>query len=179
MKNILRVLVFTTITLMLNCNAQNNTPQNGQHIVDNDLNKFVGDWIWTNGSKSFKIILKKEIILLPQGTNITADVIIGFHEFKINGNSIENSTQFINSTLLDNKSTIFGWTRPDFNNIFVGNIFHQSKNKNINFEIEYIDATHFKLKKLKEIEGVFLIAPGQTAKLSGISLPQNIIFTKQ
>jgi hypothetical protein len=68
----------------------------------------------------------------------------------------------------------------DIPNKIGGGITHISKkNKNIRYEIEYIDATHIKLVSLKNTEGIKLIFPGEPPHDSSISLPQNIILTKQ
>ncbi|MNW09727.1 hypothetical protein D3C71_2067970 [compost metagenome] len=61
----------------------------------------------------------------------------------------------------------------------MGGITHTSKDKSIKFEIEYIDSTHIKLVELKDYPGLKVNAPGKPSYDWSISLPENIILTKQ
>lgn len=163
--------------IMFQANGQE-FPEDNSHTINNDINKFVGTWKWTNQDKSFTIILKKETILYPMGTNITVDNLIGFHKYTVNNVIIENSTEYSNTSYWDRKTTIFGKTRDNPNKV-MGSFEHLSKNKSVNFTIEYIDATHFKLLSLEQRTDLYLLNTGESPRLPGISLPQNIIFTKQ
>lgn len=179
MKNILIVILSIIITsLTMNCNAQ--IPQDGDNILNSNLNKFVGTWNWSSGGKSLQLVLKKENVKLPFGNNIYADRIIGFHKYIDNGAAIENSTQYSSEAFsMQGNSTIYGSTENGNSNKLSGSMTHKSKNKSVNFEIEYIDATHLKLVKLENREGMKINLPGQPPYDWSISLPQNIILTKQ
>lgn len=180
MKNNILKISFTVIVLLIifNCNAQN-YPQDGENIQNSNLDKFVGTWIWANGSESLLLILKKQNIKLPIGNNIRADALYGFHQYKKNNVLIESSIQYSNLTYSDRKQTISGMGDFDIPNKIGGGITHISKNnKNVRYEIEFIDANHIKLVNLKNPEGIQINFPGQPPYDNSISLPQNIILTK-
>ena len=73
--------------------------------LNSNINKFVGTWIWTNGTESLVLIFKKENILLPLEGNIRADVLYGFHQYKVNNIVIESSTQYSNSNYTNKHGT--------------------------------------------------------------------------
>ncbi len=184
MKNIIIIILigFLFMSSTLNCKAQSNFPQDGDNIVNNHINKFVGTWVWTSGNTSLQLVLKKENVKQPYGNNIYADVIIGFHKYTDNGNIIENSTQYSNETFsfsYKGNSTIYGSTEESKPNTLNGGMTHLSKNKNLTFQIEYIDATHIKLVKLKNTAGIKFRKPTDPPFDGTITLPQNIILTKQ
>jgi len=164
---------------MVNINAQNTLPQSGDNILDPNADKFMGTWKWQNGNNSLTIIMKKENVLVPFPENVHADWVIGFHKFVNNGAVIEDSTMFSNANYNDKKNSIVAGSKNGFPNILHGGIYHKSKNKFVEFEIEYIDATHIKLLSLKNRPGLKVSAPGQPPFDWSITLPQNIILTKQ
>lgn len=184
MKNILfKILAFLTIQLFISntCMAQelNFTP--GAVNPNPNLDKFIGTWKWQSGNKSFTIVLKKQNITLPPiNKNVTADIIYGFHQYN-NGNEIfESSMSFQSTNFNDKKSTILslGSISTNYNELN-GTISHLSKNKSVNFEIEYINATQIKLVSLKNPPGIKLVIGNQPDYDWEITLPQNIILTKQ
>ncbi len=178
MKKISLIICTLLIIVTMNCKAQ--IPQDGDNILNNHINKFVGTWNWSAGGKSLQLVLKKENVKQPFGNNIYADVIIGFHKYMDNGSTIENSTQYSSETFsMQGNSTIYGSTENNNPNKLSGGMTHKSKNKSINFEIEYIDANHIKIVKLKNRSGMKVTVPGQPPYDWSISLPQNIILTKQ
>ncbi len=180
MKNNILKSVFTFIVLLMsfNCKAQN-YPQDGDNIHNSNLNKFVGTWIWANGTESLVLIFKRENVKLPIGNNIKADVLYGFHQYKQNNIVIESSTAYSNTTYADRKQTISGMGDTDFPNKIGGGIGHLSKNKSVRYEIEYIDATHIELVKLENYPGIKIDLPGKPPFDYSIALPQNIILVKQ
>lgn len=179
MKNIITTLICTlTLILAMNCKAQ--IPQDGDNILNNDINKFVGIWSWSSAGKSLQLVLKKENVKLPFGNNIYADRIIGFHRYIDSGSIIENSTQYSSETFsMQGNSTIYGSTENGNPNKLSGGMTHKSKNKSVNFEIEYIDSTHIRLVQLKNTSGIKVRKLTDPPFDSSIGLPQNIILTKQ
>lgn len=179
MKNIITIIIFNiTLLFSMSCKAQ--IPNDGDNVLNNHINKFVGTWNWSLGNDSFQLILKKENVKLPFGNNIYGDKIIGFHKFINNGSIIENSTQYSSETFsYTGNSTIYGSTENNNSNILSGNITHLSKNKSIRFIIEYIDATHIKLVKLENTSGIRFKLPGKPPFDGSITIPKNIILTKQ
>lgn len=158
--------------LNLNYNANNPNP---------NLDKFVGTWKWEGNNKNFTIILKKQNIKIPPfNRNVTADIIYGFHQYIENNNIIENTLGNVNYQHGTKKTSVFGGLSSYGEiNILTGNLRHNSKNKSVEFEIEYIDTTHIKLVSLKNGEGLRLRKAGTPPFDWSISLPQNIILTKQ
>ncbi len=162
--------MYKSQTLDITPNAQN---------INHNIDKFVGTWIWANGNESLVLIFKKENILLPLEGNIRADILYGFHQYAKNNTVLESSTQYSNGSYLDKKSTLLGYSLENSNKL-EGGITHISKNnKNVTYEIEFIDPTHIKLVNLKNPEGIQINFPGQPPYDSSISLPQNIILVKQ
>lgn len=168
-----------SILLTYNCQAQNTYPQDGDNITNNNLDKFVGTWNWSGNGKSFQLILKKENVLLPMGNNIKADMLYGFHKYTQNNIVVENSTQYSNTSYTSKKHTVSGMGDHNIPNKIGGGITHISKNKSIRYEIDYLDSTHIKLIKLENSPGIKLNVSGQIPYDSSISLPQDIILTKQ
>jgi len=176
MKNII-FLIFALF--MININAQNTLPQPGDNILDPYADKFMGTWKWESGNNSLTLIMKKENVLVPFPNNVHADWVIGFHKFVNNGLTIEDTTMFSNTNYNDKKNTIVAGSKDGYPNILHGGIYHKSKNKFIEFEIEYIDSTHIKILSLKNRPGTKITIQGQPPFDWSISLPQNIILTKQ
>ena len=93
--------------------------------------------------------------------------------------TIEDSMMFAQTNYIDKKNTVVAGSKNGFPNILHGGIYHKSKNKFVEFEIEYIDSTHIKLLSLKNKPGTKVTIQGQSPFDWSISLPQNIILTKQ
>jgi len=175
MKNTITILLMLIMTLV----KSQNYPQPNTNDLDSNLNKFVGKWIWQNGNNNFTLILKKENALMPFPENYHSDIIIGFHKFTNNGLIIEDFSMFNATNFADKKWSIFAITDYMNKNLLSGSISHKSKNKSVEFEIEYIDATHIKVISLKNSPGLKVSVPGQPPFDWSITLPQNIILTKQ
>jgi hypothetical protein len=176
MKNII-FLIFALF--MININPQNIFPQPGDNILDPNADKFMGTWLWQNGNNSLKLTFKKENILLPFPDNVHADWVIGFHKFVKNGSTVEDTTMFSNTNFIDKKKSINAGSKNGFPNILHGYIQHTSKNKSVEFEIEYIDSIHIKILSFKNKPGTKVSIGNEPAYDWSISLPQNIILTKQ
>ncbi|MCC2591735.1 DUF6705 family protein [Chryseobacterium sp. MFBS3-17] len=144
--------------------------------------KFTGVWQGSVNDKLLRIELKNVKIHLPTvfpNANFPneecVDAIIGFHQFIDNGVEKENSLPYHDTTMYQKKWTVLGGNyNANIPNIIKGTLEHPSKNKSVKFVISYIDATHIKLESLENLQGTKL-APYD----SSISLPQNIILTKQ
>ncbi len=111
-----KILIFLfAFSILKKTNAQMPTPpQVNGNITNSTLDKFVGNWMWTNGTDTLKLVLKKENILLPFPENSRADVIIGFHIFKEGNLVIESSIDYINTNFSDKHSTIIGGNREGY-----------------------------------------------------------------
>ena len=86
-----------------NCNAQYQSKDfaNGDNYLNNNLDKFIGTWKYSDANQSFTIILKKENIRLPVQNNVRADALIGFHKFVNKGYIIEDTTIYSNTNYAD------------------------------------------------------------------------------
>ncbi len=177
MKNRLSIILLLLINNLYNAQTLNINP-NSNNINDN-INKFIGTWVWDAPNESLQLIFKKENILLPIQGNVRADILFGFHKYNKNNAEVENSIQFSYTNYIDKKSTLLGYTLQNPNKL-EGGITHISKNnKSVRFEIEYIDANHIKLISLKNPEGIRINVPGKPPYDPSITLPQDIILTKQ
>lgn len=182
-KTIFVLLIIMSIKVM----SQTLNTNPGANNLNANLDKYVGTWKWEENNTSFIIIFKKENIILPPiNKNVRADILYGFHKFVNNNSIIENSLDFSNTTYDNKKSSILaGLGREGIGNTLLGSITHLSKNgigggkKTVNFKIEYLNSTHIKLVSLENPQGVKLTRTGQPAYDWSISLPQDIILTKQ
>lgn len=183
MKNNIIKAIFIFLTMIsLKVMSQTLNISPGANNLNPNLDKYVGMWKWEGNNKSFTIIFKKEnIILPPVSKNVKADVLYGFHKYTDGQLMVENSLSFSNNSYSEGKSSILGGLgRSGLGNVLLGSITHISKNrKNVDFIIEYLDPTHIKLVSLKNPEGVRLRLSSELAFDWSISLPQDIILTKQ
>jgi hypothetical protein len=175
MKNILSML-FILITTTA---KSQNYPQPNTNDSDPNLDKFVGTWLWQNGNSSLKLILKKENALMLFPENYFSDVMIGFHKFISNGSVIEDFSTFNTTNFSNKKWSIISGTDINNVNLLKGTIYHKVKNKSVKFEIEYLSPTQIKLVSLKDKPGTKISIGSQPAYDWSITLPQNIILTKQ
>jgi hypothetical protein len=175
-----KTIVFLSLFFLLFIKAQNTEPQSGDNILNPELNKFVGTWKWENNGNSLIIVFKNINAKLPVTMDLYADILFGYHQYKVNNTIIEDSLPYLNTTFNQRKYTLitFG-TQPNLpaNRISVG-FSHPSKHKSVQGEFEYIDTNHIKIVSLKNYEGIRVMPTGQIFDWS-ITLPQNIILTKQ
>lgn len=167
------------ILLAHNCNAQNNYPQDGDNMLNNNIDKFIGTWKWEDNGQVFRIVLKKENVKLPVNMNLRGDVLYGWHEYTINGSVQESDMQYLNSPFINKKHSLFSMGSVDNPNHLKLAIKHLSKNKSVSGVVEYIDSTHIKIVKIEDYPGLKVNLPGKPPFDWSISLPQNIILTKQ
>ncbi|WP_123885809.1 DUF6705 family protein [Chryseobacterium indoltheticum] len=143
------------------------------------FDKFTGHWKWTSGNDSFEMVLKKEKTFnILVSDHSCVDYIIGFHQYVKNGIIIESSLQHQNTNFGQNLLSIFGvGVSPD--EILSAGVDILSNGNYVKMELEYIDVNHVKIKSLNTYPGTKLHLPGQTIPSSEITLPQDIILTKQ
>ncbi|AZA60886.1 hypothetical protein EG340_07450 [Chryseobacterium indoltheticum] len=143
------------------------------------FDKFIGHWKWTSGNDSFEMILKKEKTFnIIASDHSCVDYIIGFHQYSKNGAIIESSLQHQNTNYGAKLKSIFGvGVSPD--DVLSAGVDILSNGNHVKMELEYIDANHVKIKSLNTYPGTKLYLPGQTIPSSEITLPQDIILTKQ
>lgn len=75
----------------------------------NDMNKFVGTWVYENGTTKITLILQKRL-QVPIGNpyNCFVDEIIGGYKYEINGVTIINTIPDIDNNKLHYQNTISG-----------------------------------------------------------------------
>ncbi|MFC7348014.1 DUF6705 family protein [Chryseobacterium zhengzhouense] len=181
MKTVLKIAsVFMLLLYSVNAYSQNHVPQAGDTIPNPNLEKYAGTWKWENNGKSFTLILKKMSGLFPMNINMSGDMLIGYHEYKNNGNIIESSLPYINDQLSNGSYSAFAAFKsstPSTNELVIG-ITHLSKRKSIEAKIEYLDPTHIKIVSFSNYQGIKINTPTYTYD-PAISFPDNIILTKQ
>lgn len=73
----------------------------------NDLDPFVGTWIFTNGNTALTITLQKKIRM--QNRNFFEDVLIGGYKYVVNGSTVVNTLPLLNNNYPKRQEyTIFG-----------------------------------------------------------------------
>jgi hypothetical protein len=128
MKNVL--LIFFAVVFLNRVIAQTILPQPNGNITNSSLDKFVGTWMWTNGTDTLKIVFKKENILLPFLENSRADILVGFHIYKQGTTVIESSIANSNTSFSDKQYTILGGNRVGIDNLdLTCTIKNSTKNK--------------------------------------------------
>lgn len=111
MKNI---FILFTILIIYNCKAQQIVPlfNSGEFLysnnsgkyykdVDNDFDKFVGTWKWTENNSSFTIILKKITNMYDEEANFYEDFLMGEYQYIENGIEKVNTLADINDDSID------------------------------------------------------------------------------
>ncbi len=178
-------IILTIITLLAMASiAFAKSPYNEDDIIRHDpkAKKYTGTWLWESGKNSLMLVLKFDRIDLSISDEHPAiiDAIYGYHKFVKNGHVIENSTVFKNLkySKTNKKSTVYGNTEENDENTLEGTIIHLSKDKIIKFTIQYINPNHIKLVKVYNTPGI-KISTAEHPYDSSISLPQNIILTRQ
>jgi hypothetical protein len=84
--------------------------------IDNELNKFIGTWIFSDGTSTFTLVLQKQIQTFND--DYYEDYMIGEYSYSINGLTIVNTIPFINNTNLNLQRNIGGRyvvKGPDYN----------------------------------------------------------------
>jgi hypothetical protein len=104
MKQLFLIMVFM---LGLGCKAQSPIKSlytdyrelNGAYYkdLDNDLDKFVGTWKYTNGSTSLTITLIKKVMFHNLEGNYYEDTLIGEYKYTVNGVDVINTLNNLNS----------------------------------------------------------------------------------
>lgn len=181
MKNFKNFICLALLFIATIMHSQDLPPELGSNILNLDIDKFVGTWYWEGTGKSLKFILKKENVDFMPITKMDykADLIVGFHKFVENGIIIEDSTPYYKTFYNDKKKTVSGCTEKNDPGLLTGNIHHKSKKKLVNFKIQFLDNNHIKLLEVKNTHGIKVWQEGETPYDSSISLPSNIILTRQ
>ena len=166
--------IFILLLLVIKVKAQvPNFPKEGDIIVNNSLNNFIGDWRWVSGNDTITIKLKKERIFF-QGFNFHCDFIIGYHKY-INGNVIiESNIQHFYSSYTTGFASIFAENdRGASGNTLEGNIKDLSKgNKVHNIKMVFNAAITEMVFTISHTEGM------KYNEIPGMTLPNNITFIK-
>ncbi|SEI54228.1 hypothetical protein SAMN05216327_102349 [Dyadobacter sp. SG02] len=74
----------------------------GDNIKNASLGRFEGTYVWSKGSDTVMIHLKKENVELMK--DIRSDVLIGFHKYVRNGQVVESSYDFVRTGYADKRS---------------------------------------------------------------------------
>lgn len=139
------------------------------------LDKFSNTtWVWTDGTDSLKIYLKKAVIKTPRDNGPGTEGLMGFHYFK-KGNTVEENSFVDRSTFFgEYKWTILLGNQLGNNGNSLEGIFrHTSKKKSISVKFT-VDATGTKAFFFVKNSPGIKIEPYD----SSISLPNNITLTK-
>ena len=108
MKNIILIVIVIAFTIQCSAQSQivNLTDIDGLREtdtyykdIDNNLDVFVGTWVYTNGNTSLKIVLKKEIKYYEG--RYYEDLLIGEYQYIENGVEKINTISQLNTILPD------------------------------------------------------------------------------
>lgn len=146
----------------------------GHYYIDNNLNKFVGTWRWSSGLDTVIINLKKmkHIYSTPPTPAMQQDWLYGGHIYIKNGQVVESSMQYINST------------NPSQYNIVGYSNLNDSTKADLLFGDISKRRTHFlKLQFLIGVNPKRLVwhTDYRTSvnALPGMTLPRDMVLTKQ
>lgn len=126
MKNI--ILITILFFALLSCKAQSpivgldapTTTPNGAYLKDtnNELNKFEGTWIFTNGTTTFTVELEKKEMIYD-GFKYYSDELFGAYSYSTNGVEIVNTFPLITETETDLDNTKIGGNYIIPNDLYV------------------------------------------------------------
>ncbi|MCU7617855.1 hypothetical protein NZ698_11650 [Chryseobacterium sp. PBS4-4] len=115
----LMILPTSVFSQQFNPNTSIASIQCSSYTPNNQFDKFIGTWKWTNGNETLVIVLKKEKVLDVWKEDTCEDVLIGFHKYTKNGIIIESTLENINS--FQNQNYIH-FIRLDFGMIITINL---------------------------------------------------------
>ena len=152
-------IIIIGIAFLISCStiAQMPTPpQPNGNITNSSIDKFIGTWVWSNGTETLTLVLKKENILLPFLENSRSDMIIGFHKFEQGNTIVESSISYVNTNYSDNHSTITGVNvvGVDNPNELICSITNIAKNKSGDLKLVINSSLNQLTWTLKNREGI-------------------------
>lgn len=149
-----------------------NPPNSGDNILNPSLSKFVGTWIWVNGTDTVKVVLKKENVLFSM-INIRQDVIVGYHEYKRGNVIIETNLADTNHVFNTKKTSILA-SNDNSNDTLTGTIQDITEKKLLNIILVLNVAQNQLVWQTNNTMGLY---NGTNRKK--FTLPRSIILTKQ
>lgn len=174
------VLFFST----LGCKVLSQKPQENTYYPMYNLNKFVGDWIWTSGTDTVRIRLKKAAVKIPIFNNSYWENLLGCHIYVKNGIVIENtmdkfdSLQYYNSSNRIGSIYLYHIENAD-TSIAEGTLKDISKHKANQIDLTYLGGNPVQIRmQLSAKPGTTVSLPGNPY-IPGITLPTDIILFKQ
>ncbi|MCU7617852.1 hypothetical protein NZ698_11635 [Chryseobacterium sp. PBS4-4] len=181
--NVLILMIFPSLVFsqQFNPNTSIASIQCSSYTPNNQFDKFIGTWKWTDGSETLEIVLKKEKVLVPfKHDSSCQDILLGFHRYTKNGVIIESTLENINSFQNQKLYSLYSSGFWDDNyNQFVGSFKHSSRNNIMRIKMDYINSTSLKIISFENYEGTRITVPGDPIADLTIDLPVNIILTKQ
>ena len=157
--------------------------QNAENVEDhrNDkMNKFEGTWQWQSGDSLFVIILKKNKLSHKdtKGKTDILDVLIGWHEFSVNGVIIESSLQYTEETDNKNTRTLIGGVNASDKLIKRLSFNDLSKSKLGKASLELLPGEKDLVRwTLKETPGVKVLLPGEEPDYT-FTVPTDVIMRR-
>jgi hypothetical protein len=159
-----------------------------EYKKDPKIDKYVGVWEWVSGNSKFQIILSKQKLQRVKKVNdiVTyyyGDVLVGWHCYVKNGQTIENSmdkvcTHYTTWDDADGNSTLMGGASRDaYTEIFFNDL---TKNKWGKARLEMLPCkTNEARWTLKETHGdLVIIIPDKPEIPKGFSVPTDVVMTK-
>lgn len=170
-----KTLVFIVILFAISANSNSQPPAPGSNLVNNNLNKFEGTWVWTHGGKTVTIKLVK---VNKSFGNYSEEVLLGVHKFENNGTVVEDNLNNFSLLTTDyEKSSILLYQNPGMNTSKVkGSIDDLTKEKANRLALEYVASMPNTLIWHMEVSERTTIDPNFQY---GTTLPNDFILTKQ
>lgn len=145
-----------------------------QHFHSPDLDKFVGTWTYNKAGKDLEITLYLTTVKIPK-QNVTMDVLEGFHIYKVNGETVDNSKERSNKSL--SSGSIEDRVKP---NIATLVYFDELKHKSANAIITFIPGSPDKIRlSLANSEGPKVRRNGKPKFDKSFSLPESITLERK
>ncbi len=179
-----KIFLIPLLAIAIGCSSQ--IPVANGYIANNKIDKFEGTWIWTSGTDTLVIRLKKVIYKFIKPENSYSEDLMGCHTYIKNGVVVENSMNKYDSLDLHNKqnlSTVFLWNTINYDTSVVqGTIRDISKSKNVKIKLVYLPGFPTRISAIVyEDRTIRYTYPGNPRPyIPGITLPTSeIILTKQ
>jgi hypothetical protein len=180
-----------TILTLLICfyafTSSSQSPTPSTHVYNNDIDKFIGTWKWSNVTNTEELVIKLKKVHYYWNSNSMLyyqDVLVGAHCYIKNGITIENNLAIfpnLNSTVTGSILVRNVCWEGECPNDVLGKIKDISKNVSGNLYLIYSFTTPATITwDLRHSGGdVFLRLPGQPAPDMYLTLPLECILVKQ
>lgn len=176
MKHI-KILIILICCFNIHQKIEAQAPTQGSYITNNTMGAFHGTWQWTNGADTVKLHLATKKVYINFNGGFFWDNLVGWHLYKRGNTIIESSIQYINN--IESRTFLGGNEGQSNNNRCEGTFTDITKNKYGELTLTLNTAQNQLTWKLDVSPGLKARTSNQPPYISGFTLPENMVLTKQ